>query len=345
MWVHHAQKYSLWTKLSVRLVPSRASTFRVPITGSEHAAQGEADRLTTVRTVGRRQEASKQSKAADWSGARNTFGAWWQTRLINGTIIAVHDTSENNRKRWTVHHPYQPVHQGSRFFLCPSWRHAWWVDSTAPAPSSPTIILISTISTETTTNDTMTAPAPTAKTTTTIRDHESTVTVIWLRRRRRRLHQQQRSRIWRQSYQRWQVYCWREGGVIDTDRILVIPDNRSISSGPSVSEIERSSVPEEGRKDGSTRRRQRLHHRPTTTAPASKTMVSISVISIEMTMKDTMTAPAPAAKTITTIGDQETIVTVIDMATTTAPAPWSTTTIDGRDYMFIAGARGGDTGS
>ena len=49
----------------------------------------------------------------------------------------------------------------------------------------------------------------------------------------------------------------------------------------------------------------------TATAPSSKTMVSILMISTKTTMNDTMTAPDPTAKTITTIGYQDITVTVM----------------------------------
>ena len=53
----------------------------------------------------------------------------------------------------------------------------------------------------------------------------------------------------------------------------------------------------------------------------SKTMLSISAISTETTMKDIMTTQVPTDKTITMIGYQETTVTVMFITTDPAPLP------------------------
>ena len=63
----------------------------------------KAKLIETHTAVGRKICAKSSQIFSDPSGARNTFGAGWQTRLVNGTVIAVHEsTSENNRKNITV---------------------------------------------------------------------------------------------------------------------------------------------------------------------------------------------------------------------------------------------------
>ena len=154
----------------------------------------KSKRINTFIVIGGKLHAKESQLFYDLSGVQKQFGAVWQTMLINGTLIAVHEsTSQNNRKKRTVESRYIFIDQSpsinhyTKVIILPlSQLKAIWVDLKSPAPSSSmttamvtamapalsskTIVLILAISTETTAKDTMTTPEPTAKMMSTIGD-------------------------------------------------------------------------------------------------------------------------------------------------------------------------------
>ena len=67
----------------------------------------KAKLINTSTVVGGNIHFKARKMFSDPIGARNKYFAWWQTRLINGTVIAVHEsTSEKPRKKRIVEASY-----------------------------------------------------------------------------------------------------------------------------------------------------------------------------------------------------------------------------------------------